>query len=178
MARRRGERLNEKFPEPDLLPILNIIFMLILALVSMAALLRLGVLSSEAQKISKGIPVPKEEEAKKPLNLVVFITDAGFNFSIRGEAKMGHAEQGNPSRKLPLIPKTRLPDGRLGYDYAALQLKLSEYKALDPSEENMTITADPDVIFDAVIQTMDAARFKKDKTILFPKITFAAGLVG
>jgi|SRR5579871_2000686 len=178
MARARGERAEEKFPEPDLLPILNIIFMLILAMVSMAALLPLGVLSSETQRISKGIPVPKEEEGKKPLTPVVFITEDGFNISIRGDVKMGQPDPKHPGRKLPLIPKIQAANGAMAFDYASLQQKLSEFKALDPKEEAMTITADPGIIFNVIIETMDAARFQKDKTVLFPKINFAAGLVG
>ena len=178
MARKRGERAEEKFPEPDLLPILNIIFMLILAMVSMAALLPLGVLSSETQKISKGIPVQKEEEGKKPLNLVVFITENGFNISVRGDVKMGGVDPNNPTKKLPLIPKILLADGSLDFDYQGLQAKLAEFKALDREEEGMTVTADPQIIFNVIIQTMDVSRFDKDKNVLFPKVTFAAGLVG
>lgn len=180
MARTRGERVEEKFPEPDLLPIMNIIFMLILALVSMAALLPLGVLSSEAQKISKGggLVVQEEKEEKKPLNLVLFVTEAGFNVSVRGEVKMGEADPNNAARKLPLIPNLRNPDGSLAFDYASLKTKLMEFKALDREEESMTITADPEVVFDVVIQTMDASRFDTEKKVLFPKVSFAAGIVG
>jgi biopolymer transport protein ExbD len=177
MARSRGTRLEEKFPEPELLPIMNIIFMLILALVSMAALLPLGVLSSEAQKLSKGIGGAAELDQKKPLNLIVFITEAGFNVSVRGEVKMGGADPSNPARKLPLIPV--IQNGNVvEYDYQALQKKLVEFKAIDREEESMTITADPEVKFDAVIQTMDASRFDNEKKLLFPKVSFAAGIVG
>jgi hypothetical protein len=177
MAMKRGERVEERFPEPDLLPIMNIIFMLILALVSMAALLPLGVLSSEAQKISKGgIPVPKEGE--KALNLVVFITEKGFNISVHGEVKMGGIDPNDPNRKLPLIPNIPMPDGNLGFDYIGLHNKLVEFKKLAPEELSMTVTADPEVITDVIIQTMDASRFITGNEQLFPKVSFAAGLVG
>lgn len=180
MARQRGGRVSEKFPEPDLLPIMNIILMLILALVSMAALLPLGVLSSEAQKISKGgaVGIQEEKDGKKPLNLVVFITEAGFNISVRGDVKMGEVDPNNPSRKLPLIPFLKNPDGSPVFDYVGLQTRLMEFKNLDRDEQSLTITADPEIKFDVVIQTMDASRFDTNKNVLFPKVSFAAGLVG
>lgn len=183
MARKRGETVDERFPEPDLLPILNIIFMLILAMVSMAALLPLGLLSSEAQKLSKGGAAAAPEE-KKPLNLIVLITEGGFNISVRGEVKMGPNDPEKPGRKLALIPNIKAPDGSPVFDYEGLRQKLVEYKALDSNEVTMTITADSEIPFYVITNTMDAARYVdpapadgKPKQELFPKVSFAAGIV-
>lgn len=178
MARERRQRGEESIPEPDTLPLMNIILMLILALITMSALLPLGFLSSEAQKLARGggAAAPEKEE-KKPLNLICFITDAGFNISVYGEVKMGDADPQNPGRKLPLIPKIPGRDGPT-YDFSALQAKLMEMKKLDRDEEAMTITADPEVKFETVIHTMDASRFDTEKNVLFPKVSFAAGIVG
>lgn len=180
MARQRGERTGqEPFPEPDLLPLMNIILMLILALITMASMLPLAFLSSEAQKLARpgaSVDVIREDD-KKPLNLIVFITESGFNFSVQGNAKMGEADPAHPERKLALIPAVR-KDGELIYDFDALQKKLEEYKKIDPTEEAMTITADPEVKFDVVVHSMDAARFDSEKKLLFPRVSFAAGLVG
>lgn len=179
MARERGARRgSEPFPEPDMLPLMNIILMLILALLTMASMLPLGLLSSEAQKLARpGASVDVVEE-KKPLNLIVFITDAGFNFSVQGVAKMGETDPNNPERKLPLIPNITGSTGEPEFDFKKLQEKLSEYKKLDSLEESMTITADPEVKFDVVVHTMDAARYDAEGKALFPRVSFAAGLVG
>jgi biopolymer transport protein TolR len=178
MAKERRLRSEEAFPEPDMLPLMNIILMLILALITMSALLPLGFLSSEAQKLARGGGAAAAKEEKKPLNLILFITEAGFNISVYGTVKMGEADPKNPGRKLPLIPKVVGPDGQLQFDYAALEVKLVEMKKLDKEEDGMTITADPEVTFDVVVHTMDAARFDADKQVLFPKVSFAAGIVG
>lgn len=183
MARERGSRDSEAFPEPDMLPLMNIILMLILALITMAALLPLGLLSSEAQRLSRGSGAPSAVKEETPLNIIVFITEAGFNLSVYGDAKMGANDPANPGRKLPLIPKITLPDGTQEFDYDGLQTKLSEFKKADVSkynrdEQSMTITADPEIKFEVVIQVMDFARYDSDKGILFPKISFAAGMVG
>jgi biopolymer transport protein ExbD len=180
MARARSKRGSDTLPEPDTLPLMNIIFMLILALLTMAAMLPLGFLSSEAQRLSKGAAAPTEEK-KNPLNLIVFITDKGFNFSVRGAVHMGPTDPAQPNRKLSLIPMITAPDGQKEYDYEKLREKLNEYKKIDPAEEAMTITADPEVPFDVIIQTMDWSRFDTsgpEKKPLFPKVSFAAGLVG
>jgi biopolymer transport protein ExbD len=180
MARTRGERAPEAgFPEPDLLPFLNIIFMLILAMVSMAALLPLGVLSSEAQKLSSGAAVQERPEDKKPLNLTLFVTEKGFNLSVYGTVKMSdQVDPTDPKKKLPLIPKVHNGEGEMVFDYAAMRAKLLEMKKLDADEQGMTIAADPEIIFDVIIQTMDASRFTDEKGPLYPKVSFAAGIVG
>lgn len=179
MARERKRGGDEPFPEPDTLPLMNIILMLILALITMSAMLPLGFLSSEAQKLSRGGGgAAPEKEEKKPLNLIVFITEAGFNISVYGDVKMGEADPDKPGRKLPLIPNIPGKDGSPSFDYQALQAKLMEFKKLDREEEAMTVTADPEVKFDVVVQVMDWSRYDTEKNILFPKVSFAAGIVG
>lgn len=180
MARRqRRFSGHEEFPEPNLLPLMNILLMLILALTTMASLLPLGFLSSEAQKIAHGgMIAPEKVEEKKPLNLIVFITETGFNISVYGQVKMGEPDPNALNRKLPLIPNKILANGERQFDYATLQAKLTDFKKLNKEEESMTITADPQIIFDVVVQTMDWSRFDADKQVLFPKVSFAAGIVG
>jgi biopolymer transport protein ExbD len=194
MARERRSRIEEPFPEPDTLPLMNIILMLILALITMSALLPLGFLSSETQKLARGAAVaaPAAKE-KEPLELTVFITEAGFNISAYGNVQMGPADAAG--KKTALIPKVPGPGGELEYDYLALQTKLAEIKKKDmekakelaasqvrelsaySEEDSMTVTADPEVKFDVVVKVMDASRFDAEKRILFPKVKFAAGIV-
>lgn len=178
MARERRSHGDDTVPEPDILPLMNIILMLILALITMSALLPLGFLSSEAQKLSTGGAAAPRADDKKPLNLIVFATEAGFNISVHGAVKMGEADPANPVRKLPLIPTIPGPGGEPVFDYKTLQEKLAEFKKLDADEQSMTLTADPKIKFDVIIQTMDWSRFDKDKNVLFPKVSFAAGIVG
>lgn len=184
MARERGTRSSEAFPEPDMLPLMNIILMLILALITMAALLPLGLLSSEAQRLSKGGASASEQNKQPPLNLTLFVVEGGFNFSVYGEVKMGAVDPNNKARKLALIPSIKQEDGQIIYDFEKLQAKLIEFHNADNAkydkrnEQSMTITADPEVKFDVIIQVMDAARYDGDKNELFPKVSFAAGLVG
>jgi len=171
---------HEHFPEPDLLPLMNILFMLIIALITMSSLLPLGFLSSHAQKLATGgaaAIAPKEE--KVPLNLIVFIMDNGFNISVRGSVKMGEGmDPNNPKKKRALIPVKIDASGNKIYDYEALLTKLEGIKALDIEEDKMTITADEEIRFEIVVDTMDAARFSKDKKPLYPLVSFAAGMVG
>lgn len=185
MARERRSRGDEPCPEPDILPLMNLTLMLILALITMASILPLGLISTEAQKLSRGGAGGAPPPEKEPLNLIIFVTESGFNLSIQGVVKMGEADPGNPGRKLPLIPKIVLPNGESDYNYADLQARLIKIKEeKDPQENAVTITADPEVIFDYVIKVMDGIRFKpklredQDLEPLFPKVSFAAGIVG
>lgn len=178
MARERRQRGSDALPEPDTLPLMNIIFMLILALLTMASVLPLGFLSSEAQKISTGLAAPAEQKDQKvPFNLIVFVTEKGFNFSVQGKALMGELDP-TTNRKLALIPTIIGADGVPQYDFEKLREKLIEFKKLDPTEEAMTITADPEVPFEVIVTTMDWSRLDSERNILFPKVSFAAGMVG
>lgn len=181
MASKRKTRAGDApFPEPDMLPFMNLIFMLILAMVSMSALLPLGVISSEAQKLSSGMTSSMPENDKKPLNLTLFITDKGFNLSSRGVVRMGDKpDPTNPSKKLPLIPmKVIGANGQLEYDYAELRKELEKIKTDNPTEGSLTITADGKIVFDIIVKSMDSSRKDSSNKPLFPNVSFAAGIVG
>lgn len=180
MASKRKSRAGDApFPEPDLLPFMNLIFMLILAMVSMSALLPLGVISSEAQKLSSGMAASVPENDKKPLNLTLFVTDKGFNLSLRGVVKMSDKQDPtNPAKKLPLIPMKADASGELDYDYAELRKELEKIKTDNPTEGSLTITADGKIVFDVIVKCMDSSRKGSDNKPLFPNVSFAAGIVG
>jgi hypothetical protein len=62
----------------------------------------------------------------------------------------GSADTSRP----PTIP--RLQDGK--YDYAALTEQMKVIKAQFPNETQLILSADADVIYEVLVQTMDACR--------------------
>jgi biopolymer transport protein ExbD len=175
--RRRGG-IGEGPGEPDLTPIMNLTFMLILALLTLSSLLPLGLISVQAPQISGGGGggAPKPESDKPKLNLTIFVTKAGYNLAASG-ATLDGSSATPPRPGEPLFPKVQ-SDGQQSYDYQSLNRKLIEVKKNFPREQSVIITADEDVIYEDIVRTMDAARESADGRELFPAVAFSAGIVG
>ena len=174
--RRRGG-LDDELPEPDLAPIMNLTFMLILSLLTLASLLPLGLISVQAPQIGPwggggGPDTPQE----KKLNLTILVTRGGYNIAAEG-ATLDGSSAGRPGEAL--FPKVDGPgpDNKV-YDTEALNKRLIQVKKTFPLEQSVIITADEDVTYDDIVKTMDAARESPDGEELFPAVAFSAGIVG
>lgn len=177
MARSRASSKiahEDRFIEPNLTPIMDINFMLISGLLMLASMAPIGFASIQAPQISD---VPTNTAgATKPnemLLLTVFIMRDGFNIAASGKTLNGDSE-GRAGQ--PLLPKITDKNGKSAYDFAALRNRLIEIKKTFPKEKSLFIAADEDVIYDDVIQTMDAARATEDRQELFPAVALSPGL--
>jgi biopolymer transport protein ExbD len=176
--RRRGG-IGEGPGEPDLTPIMNLTFMLILSLLTLSSLMPLGLIGVQAPQIAGGSGAKDkdpDEEDKPKLNLTVFVTRGGMSIGASGATLDGSSD--SPERPgEALFPKIDVEGERI-YNFQALNRKLIEIKKSFPSEESVIITADEDVIYDDIVKTMDAARESADGRPLFPGVAFGAGIVG
>jgi biopolymer transport protein ExbD len=144
---RRRVRHGEETGELNIIPYLDIVTNLVMfMLLSMTGLVSLGVVNVSAPKV--GAPAAAADRPK--LLLTVGIGKSGFYVGgAEGGAAPAPAGAGAP----PTIP---LRDG--GYDYAALTEEMKRVKDRFPSETNLILTAEPEVPYDVLIQTMDACR--------------------
>ena len=182
--RAHGQQGDEEPLDLDVTPFLNILFMLILCILTMTAWTQLSMLNVQAPQIGGGNNSGSDGSATPPdnasqLNLTVFVLKDGFNIGASGATLDGNSE-GRTGQ--PLIPKIqkKLKNGQVvvEYDYARLQQKLIEIKKSFPAEESMIVSADGETQYDVIVHVMDAARRTGDGTILFPGVAFAAGVVG
>jgi len=162
MARRKkgGE---EKVEEANVLPVMNIMFLLIPAL-----LLAMEVASMAAIVVSppKFAAVPKdnkEEEKKddkKPLNLKVFIMEDGYRVSASSQQEGAEAGKAADSERpsVPLKKQGAPMDDYDRYDYAKLEAKAREYKVAYPHESVVTLSAENTIPMQVLVMTMDAMR--------------------
>jgi biopolymer transport protein ExbD len=145
---RRRFRHAEETGELNIIPYLDIVTNLVMfMLLSMTGLVSLGVVNVSAPKAGG----PAAAAADRPkLLLTVGIGKAGFYV---GGADGGAAAAPAASGAPPTIP---LREG--SYDFAALTAEMKRVKDRFPSETNLILTAEPDVPYDVLIQTMDACR--------------------
>ncbi len=179
--RHRNEGGDDEPLDLDVTPFLNVMFMLILSILAMTAWTQLAMLNVQAPQIGGSDSVGSGATDTAPqsqLNLTVFILKDGFNIAATGATLDGNSE-GRPGQ--PLLPKVNVTENgktESTYNFAGLQKRLIDIKKTFPTEESMIISADGDVPYDVVVQTMDAARKSSDGKLLFPGVAFAAGVVG
>lgn len=150
---RRRVYAEEHVGELNIVPYLDIVVNLVMfMLLSMTGLISLGVLNVSTPKIG-GAAVTQAEQAEQPkLLLTVAIGKQGFY--VAGAGGVIGADAASPDVGRP--PTIPLRDGK--YDYAALTEQLRQIKEKFPNETSVILSADMDVVYDILIQTMDACR--------------------
>lgn len=160
MARRK-KKLDEGEVEANLLPVLNVMFLLIPALLLAMEVARFAAVHVTPPKFAAQADEKKEKDpTEKPLNLKVFIMEDGYRVSAQGQ-QQGAAEGKSADSSKPTIPLakpgTTLEDFER-YDYAALEAEAAKYKKLFPHETVVTVSAENSIPMQVLINTMDALR--------------------
>jgi biopolymer transport protein TolR len=160
------EEIEEEAGELNLVPYMDIVTnIIIFLLASMINQVSLANINVTVPSISQGGgPTPDEDQPppKPPLNLTVSVGASGFTVAASGGV-------------LPIVAK--LPNGQ--YDYKALTAKLKEIKSApdNAAETKANFSADANVPYDIVVLTLDAMRTTDEGKVLFPDISFAAGIL-
>ncbi|HUL58820.1 MAG TPA: biopolymer transporter ExbD [Anaeromyxobacteraceae bacterium] len=152
---RRHVRHDEDTGELNIIPYLDIVTNLVMfMLLSMTGLISLGVLNVSAPKLGGEAAAGAAVDPQAPkLLLTVAIGKQGFYVAGAGGVLGADAGPAPDAARPPTIP---LRDGK--YDYAALTTQLAVIKDKFPNETQVILSADPDVQYDTLVQTMDACR--------------------
>jgi biopolymer transport protein ExbD len=157
MARKK-KKMDEGTVEANLIPVLNVMFLLIPALLLAMEVARFAAVHVTPPKFAAQADEKKEKDDKKPLNLKVFILEDGYRVSAQGQQQGAEAGKSADSSK-PTIPlKNQGEDVFARYDYATLEAEAAKYKALFPHETVVTVSAENSIPMQVLINTMDALR--------------------
>jgi biopolymer transport protein TolR len=149
---RRRIREEEHAGELNIVPYLDVVVNLVMfMLLSMTGLIALGVLNVSAPKLGAEASQANPDDKPKLL-LTVAIGKQGFYIAGAG----GVLGQDAPSPDAARPPTIPLKSGK--YDYATLTAQMKKIKEQFPNETGVILSADPDVVYDVLIQTMDACR--------------------
>lgn len=162
-------RKNNEVPveEANVLPVMNIMFLLIPALLLAMEVASLAAIAVSPPKFAAAPSDKKEEEKKeeKPLQFKVFILEDGFRVTTAAQQEAGKA-QDSTGPSIPLAkPGSDLSDYDR-YDYVALEAKARELKAKAKSETVVTISAENNIPMAVLIKTMDAVRGSDCKLLM------------
>lgn len=151
MSRRRPPDEPEAIPEANVLPVMNIMFLLIPALLLAMEVASMASIAVSPPRTRSETSTPTPKDPQDTLDLTVMITAEGFAIAPGTAA-------GTAPPNLPLAK----PDAPLAdfdrYDYAALEQAARDYKAKYPDERTVRVSAEGDIPAQVLIQTLDALR--------------------
>lgn len=163
-------REDEESGELNIVPYLDILMNLIIfMLLSITGLASFGILNVSAPSYggpSAGMTQETPDEGPK-LTLSVLISKKGHFVS----SETGVLGAEGAAADAPTVPMKA--DG--SYDFSALNAQMVKIKDSFPKETKVIVAADPDVPYEALIQTMDALREAQgaSRRLLFPDVTLA-----
>lgn len=178
MAYRPSKRAKHghEWVHTNITPMMNLMVILIPLLLTSAEFVRLGVIELNLPPAAVGpegkLLAELPQEVTKKLDLTVTITDRGF-FISSSMAVLGGQREDEPS--IPLM------NGE--YDFQKLSVNLYEIKkkAMNkfPDSDQIILMAEPDIDYQTIISTMDAARSIRSSgriEELFPEVSLSAGI--
>ncbi len=135
---RRKNRSRPAFTKPNLIPILDAVFIFIFFLLMSASFIKIYEIPSDVPIISSGKP-----SKKKPLALTLVINNNGVQVL-----------SGVPSKPINFIKKTDAGE----YDNESLHRYLIQLKKRHKSERGVIIEPQIDLVYEKLVKIMDAAR--------------------
>jgi biopolymer transport protein ExbD len=157
----KKSKMEEQDVEANLLPVMNVMFLLIPALLLAMEVARFAAVTVTPPKFAAQADEKKEEKKEeKPLNLKVYILEDGFRVSAQGQQQGAEAGKSADSNK-PTIPLAK-PGAPLDdfdrYDYKALEAEAAKYKSLFAHETVVTFSAENSIPMQVLVSAMDAMR--------------------
>lgn len=181
MAKRRKK--SDEIEEINLKPAMNLILILIPLLLTSMEAVKIAVVNVATPNIGPAsVAPPTNNNEDKPLKLTIALTDRGITVFARDQVIENKDDPLGPT-----IPKIdgqeedangKMVNARV-YNYTRLVEIISDIKDANPTEENIIISAEPNIKYHYIMQVMDTTREKKDgdkKRKLFPNVVLSAGV--
>ncbi len=181
MAYRPSKRAKHGFEwiHTNITPMMNLMVVLIPLLLTSAEFVKLGVIQLNLPPAAVGPEGEKLNELPiediKRLDLTVTITNKGF-FISSSMAVLSGEREGEPT-----IPLIMAQNDSMVHDYGSLSEKLYEIRKKAenrfPDYDRIIILAEPDIVYQTIVNTMDAARSIKingKRQSLFPNVLLSA----
>ncbi len=169
MSRLRKRRaMSEEDVDIDMVPVMNMFLVLIPFLLMSASFLHLKAINTSVPVQAETTPVVQEKKQDIKVTVVVELQEEGIKIS----ALADDLEPAELRRLSADIKKTQ----EQKYAYDQLVGHLEQIKSRYPASDTILVIPVESVLYDAIIETMDAARFSRNQ-YLFPNVVLT-GKVG
>jgi biopolymer transport protein ExbD len=167
---RRKKVEEDEVIEANVLPVMNIMFLMIPALLLAMEIAKMAAVAVSPPKFAAAPSDQKEPEKpeEKPLKFKVFILSDGFRVSTAEQqegAEAGKSQDSSGGPSIPLAKPGAPMDDYERYDYVALEAKAKELKTKAKHETIVTLSAENDIPMQVLIYTMDAVRGSECKLL-------------
>lgn len=178
------KRRKDEAQEINMQAAMNLILILIPLLLTSMESVKIAVVNVATPNIgpSSQVSPPTDTPEDKPLKLTIALTDRGITVFARDQVIENKDDPLGPT--IPKIDgQEEDADGKMVnarvYNYNRLVEIISDIKDANPTEENIIISAEPNIKFNFIMKVMDTTREKKDgdkNRKLFPNVVLSAGV--
>lgn len=142
MSRKKKSKGITDAIEASLLPVMNIMFLLIPALLMAMEFAQMSSITVQPPRTTASVADPTEKPQEE-LDLEVVVARDGITVTAAGK---------------PVGERIRRDDGGEGYDFAALTAAIRPLKELFPDESRVILRAENDIQLQTVVATLDVLR--------------------
>ncbi|MFV8754436.1 ExbD/TolR family protein [Nannocystaceae bacterium ST9] len=144
--------------DANMLPVMNIMFLLIPALLLSMEVASLAAISVSPPAFSINPTRSDAEPSNKPTTLRVRIYEDGFGIELRGGTDRPDAAAATSGPSIPLARASAAIDDPTRWDYAALAARIDELRPSLDEGANLEISAERSVTMQTLVSTIDAAQ--------------------
>jgi biopolymer transport protein ExbD len=137
---------DEPVPDANVLPVMNIMFLLIPALLLSMEVASLAAIAVSPPTFTVDPTTAKTDPPENPTSLKIRIYEDGFGIELKGARDQGDAAK--PATAGPTIP----------LDYDALATRVEQLRPLLEEGANLEISAEPQISMQVLVDTIDAAQ--------------------
>jgi hypothetical protein len=152
---------DESTGEANMLPVMNIMFLLIPALLLSMEVASLAAIAVSPPAFTVSPKTEKPEPTEKPTSLRIRIYADGFGIELKGGRDQGDPATAAATTSGPSIPLARPGaslDDATRWDYAALTARVEQLRPLLEEGANLEISAEPQISMQVLVSTIDAAQ--------------------
>ncbi len=160
----RRKRHSEEEIEVNMVPIMNMFLVLIPFLLMSASFLHMRAINTSAP-VEGETMTSDEWEKDKRVTIIAEIKKNRIQLTANSEAL--------PDKELKALEYQIKNKKQQEYQFDQMTLVLQKIKESYPLSDTVIIIPDRDVVYDTIIQAMDAARYSQSSPALFPNVVLS-----